>query len=110
LNLDDPTDTELDSDRDGLNNVSEYRAATNPQDATSCLRLHIVPAGATGAWLWFNAVSNKAYTVQFTESLDRLFWQDYWNVPSSESNQVESLTAPYPGSNSFYRLVTPATP
>src|ERR1051326_4497886 len=61
-----PADGARDDDGDGMKNADEYFAGTDPLDPTSNLKgLLTGPASGT---VQFMAVSNRTYTVQFTDS------------------------------------------
>ena len=66
LNSDNPADAAQDLDGDGQSNYAEYRAGTDPTDATSYFRVEVssaqLPPGAGVAVLW-RSVSNRTYTV-----------------------------------------------
>jgi hypothetical protein len=55
----------------------------------------------------FAAVSNRTYTVEFTEALGQGVWQKLADVPARPENRIETIPAPYHAANRFYRLVTP---
>jgi len=57
----------VDSDGDGATNAQEFRAGTNPTDATSVLRQRIVHRH-NGTWLEWNTVPGAVYQVQQCES------------------------------------------
>ncbi len=71
-------DAGLDSDGDGLTNWQEYMAGTDPRDAQSYLKVEIVSGGPTS--LRFNAISNKTYTLQYTDSLSSGPWSKLTEV------------------------------
>ncbi len=62
-------DASLDADGDGLTNLEEYRAGTNPRDASSVLRLSQSVAGDGKLLLEFPTVAGKTYRVEWTASL-----------------------------------------
>jgi titin len=62
-------DANLDADGDGLTNLEEYRAGTNPRDASSVLRLSQTVAGNGQMLLTFPTVAGKTYRVEWTSSL-----------------------------------------
>jgi hypothetical protein len=55
----------------------------------------------------FGAVSNKTYTVQFTDSLPASFWTGLADVLALSSNRVESFVDPTWTTSRVYRAVTP---
>jgi hypothetical protein len=106
---DNPADAQLDSDGDGLSNRAEYLAGTNPTNALSYLRIDSLSVGS-GAMISFGTVSNRAYTVQFSDRLGGGSWSRLVDVPARVSNRVEQVTDPNYTTNRFYRLATPRQP
>jgi hypothetical protein len=100
-----PVDGAADTDGDGMTNAEEYLAGTDALDPESYLRLEIAADG--GAILWFNALSNRTYTVEFTDGLSPSAWQKFGDVLAQPLSRTELLVDPSPGPNRFYRLTTP---
>jgi hypothetical protein len=103
-----PVDGAADSDNDGMSNAAEYFAGTDPLDPTSVLRLEIMSTG--DVTLWFNAVSNRTYTVQYTDRLNPILWRKLTDVLARTNSRMEVLVDPISVSNRFYRVVTPIQP
>ena len=103
-----------DPDHDGLTNLQEYWAGTDPTSAASVLSLQPVNTGldaGTNAVFSFPGVAEQSYTVQFSDTLP-LGWTNLISLdPLSSSgpiwitNQVPAGTA-----QRFYRVVTPRLP
>lgn len=94
----------MDTDGDGATNAEEYRAGTNPRDATSVLKITQGPPTT----ITFTAVANKTYMVEYTEALDPALWTALAEITFRTTNRVISVTDPSPAAgNRFYRLVTP---
>jgi hypothetical protein len=98
----------LDSDNDGMSNRAEYLAGTNPTNNASYLRVEGPLLGGGGATVTLGAVSNRTYTVQYTDSLDLLDWTKLRDIPARNTNHVESVTDAAGNASRFYRIVTPA--
>jgi hypothetical protein len=112
LSINDPADAAGDADEDGLSNRQEYLAGTNPNDATSFLRVQLVNVNldAPAALLSFNAASNKTYTIQYRDALTEADWSKLAHIEGALTNRSIQVTDPSPGASSrFYRLITPAT-
>ena len=58
----------------------------------------------------FNAISNKTYTIQFTDDLANALWNPLAHIHVSRSNRVETVIDTNPPSGAlrrYYRLLTP---
>jgi len=107
FNPNDPSDALRDDDGDGANNRAEYFAGTDYLDASSFLKVELSVAG--GATIQFMAVSNRTYTIQYSDSLPG-GWTKLADVLATTSNRVESIRDPAASARRFYRLVTPVAP
>ena len=106
--VNDPSDGARDDDGDGMSNAAEYFAGTDPFDATSYLKVNLtIPGQAT---INFNAVSNRTYTVQYTDGLTPPLWQKLGDALARTNTRPEILIDPSAGTNRFYRLVVPMKP
>jgi hypothetical protein len=113
LDPNDPTDAALDPDRDGLTNVAESLAGTNPRDPLSTLRFSEAISGHDGLKLRFNAIAGHAYTVEVREQLaGEGGWRKLADVPAMRCDCVAEVLDPQPVASGerFYRIVTPAGP
>jgi hypothetical protein len=102
-------DPALDGDGDGLTNGQEYTAGTDPADALSYLKFDSLTAGA-GATIRFGAISNRTYTVEFSDDLGSASWSKLADVPARANNRVETVIDSGSNSNRVYRLATPRQP
>jgi hypothetical protein len=98
-----------DSDGDGLLNWEEYVAGTDPTNAFSNLKIDILNVGGT-ARLTFYAVSNRTYTVQYTDALGTGSWSKLADVLARAVSRVEFLRDPDFVTNRSYRVITPRQP
>ena len=103
-----PSDGARDDDGDGISNADEYLAGTDPCDATS--KLNAILTGPDIRTIQFNAVSNRAYSVQFNDRLIPGQWQKLVDVMARSDNHIESIIDSSPRTNRFYRVVTPIQP
>ena len=94
---------------DGLTNLDEYRAGTDPTNAASVLRITRINAGNL-VTIEFEAVSNKTYTVQHTDRVGSGSWSKLVDVVARATNRTETATGSGAGTNRYYRLVTPRQP
>ncbi|MFM1769163.1 MAG: Inner spore coat protein [Verrucomicrobiota bacterium] len=108
LNANDPSDANLDSDGDGLTNLQEYQAGTNPTSAASTLGFSGMAAlGTNGVVLSFQALSNRTYGIEFKESLLDPAWTVLTNIPAAAVNRNLQIQNLVPSGPRFYRLRTP---
>jgi len=104
----DGTDATLDSDGDGISNLSEYLAQTDPHDKSSFLRADTSLSGNSFQLTW-SAVPYINYRVETSSTLHSESWV---TVPGLENIQAEntSIQIDLPASaepRNFYRVVTP---
>lgn len=97
-------DAALDPDEDGLSNLQEYLAGTDPQDAASALRLSATIADGV-AVLRFPAVAGKAYTVSSCDDLGGGEWVLLQEIPAGAASGGVEIpdTRPLDGQR-FYRV------
>jgi hypothetical protein len=103
-----PLNGAADNDGDGMSNAAEYLAGTDYNNPNSALRLSIARSGLVT--LSVTAVSNRTYTVQYTDSLSPRQWQKLADIVSRGFTRTEAVVDPSPGPNRIYRVVTPYQP
>jgi hypothetical protein len=107
LNPGSGADANLDSDGDGMSNRQEYEAGTDPSDRLSFLKVDLSSVSGA-AVVSFGAVSNKTYSIQYTDALGT-GWQKLADVIARAASRVEVFTNA-PADDRFYRVVTPQQP
>ncbi len=102
-------DAALDSDGDSMTNWQEYLAGTDPTNPSSYLKIDSVMFNG-GASITFGIVSNKTYTVQFTDALGGSGWSALADVAARTNNFTDTVFDASYKNNRAYRLVTPRQP
>ena len=101
-------DAGFDPDGDGMTNLQEYQAGTNPTQAGSVLRItSILDLGGNNARLTFLAISNRTYGVEYKNLLNDPSWTTLTNMAAAPVNRNLQFDTPIPTTNRFYRLRTP---
>jgi hypothetical protein len=103
-----PAGALTDSDGDGLSDLNEYQAGTNPLDPLSYRRIESL-ATTPATRLTFQAASNLTYRVEGSGQNPEApwVWSPVAEVPAHPTNRTATITLPAGGPQSFYRLVTP---
>jgi hypothetical protein len=91
-----------------MKNGAEYFAGTDPFDANSYLKVLLEAQGVKT--IEFMAVSNRTYTVEYTDQLQLSAWEKLGSTLARPVTEPVVLPDPTAGANRFYRLVTPAQP
>jgi len=98
-----------DLDGDGMSNLAEFMAGTNPNDPQSYLKIDQISVSGTTS-LQFFALSNRNYTVKFADDLQGGVWSNLTHVligPNRTNNRVETVIDSNAVPTRYYRLVTP---
>jgi hypothetical protein len=110
LNPADPKDAHEDADHDGLTNLQEYQAGTDPQSAESRLQLDALTVTANGVKLHFRAALDRAYRIEYRDRLGGGAWRTLSEIEAGAAREVV-VEDPAPGSAArFYRLTLTGTP
>ncbi len=100
-----------DADGDGMTNLEEAQAGTDPTNSASVLKLILPPNPLAEGKVsfYFNAVSNKTYSVVYRDDVASGEWSNLVSLHSLPTNHVRWVTNQVPGVgiNRFYRLKTP---
>lgn len=102
-------DANLDADHDGMTNLHEYLAGTDPQDAASRFTNAITRDGGVPT-VRFLARAGHSYTVQYSNSLGS--WSKLADItPPAVTGEVGVADPTAVGQTKrFYRILTPAQP
>jgi len=106
---------DADVDGDGMKNRDEYAAGTDPTDALSYLRVENIGTAGSPAMqvqIEFNAVSNRTYSVLYSEQPGGPAWSRVADVVALSTNRAVRVFDQRPASAPprYYRLVTPRNP
>jgi hypothetical protein len=99
-------DANLDLDTDGMTNLDEFHAGTNPTNPQSVLRLRWMSLGPNR--LEFVAQSNISYSIQYSTNLGQPQWFTLSNIAPLSLLRTAIVTDPSPTNRArFYRATTP---
>jgi hypothetical protein len=94
-----------DPDDDGMDNLGEYRAGTNPTDPRSRFAIEIVEDAPGGAYLTWSSVTGIVYTLQRSRDLLTGFQDLALEIPATPPlNEYRDMTPAGVGTY-FYRLL-----
>jgi hypothetical protein len=104
-------DAQEDPDGDGMTNLEEYIAGTDPKSAASVLRLGIVP-GTNSVLLSFSAQPDIGYTLLWRNNMTSGTWQSLSNIATQSVLRTVTVRDNAPGAfpQRIYRVVTPQLP
>lgn len=98
-----------DADLDTMSNWEEYIAGTDPTNSMSYLKVEQIASTPATATVEFIAVSNRTYTLEYTDALGDA-WLRLADIAARTNSRVESVIDRNPTPNRFYRLATPRQP
>ena len=103
----DPSDALKDKDSDGVTNLDEYRAGTNPGDPLSYLWIHSIAAGegAQGVELRWGSAPGRLYTILRSSALPGGFAPVAVHLLSTPPENVFVDTTATNATQHFYRLI-----
>ena len=100
-------DAALDADGDGRSNLAEYRAGTDPRANGDFFSIGSISATGSTRAFTFNARTDHAYTVQYSDDLATGPWLTLGTIPASAARTINTST-PMNMPRRFYRVI--ATP
>jgi subtilisin family serine protease len=100
------TDPNADPDHDGMSNLAEWLAGTNPTNSASNLRLTLSSAtNATAVVLGWSSVAGKTYWLERSTNLLMGFDSTVaTNITATAPTNTQTDTAILPGNARFYRV------
>jgi regulation of enolase protein 1 (concanavalin A-like superfamily) len=106
FNVNNSADAGQDADLDGMTNLQEYWAGTNPRNAASVLRITRINRLGSNLVLSFLSGTGRMYAIERTTTLPAS-WQLLTNVgPFTNGSTTLTNTGGAASSNGFYRLRT----
>jgi hypothetical protein len=96
-----------DADGDGMSNLQEYIAGTNPSDRNSVFKIiSVTPTVGNASAVTWSSVSGKSYTTLYCDDMTTQNWQPFANGTLTANGASASYTdAPPAGVNQrFYRI------
>ena len=112
LSPNDPSDATLDSDNDGVINLNEYIAGTDPQDKTDCFHIASITAD-TNCVLSFQSALNRLYTLEIRTNLNAGAWTSVsgqMDIAGTSGLLELSHTNSPPETTQFYRIKVRVAP
>jgi len=100
---DDPTDAGLDADNDGLSNLGEFLAGTNPHDSQSYFSLQANPAAADGFAFSYPTLTGRIYRVESRAPTTVAAWAEEAAV-SGTGREVTHLETPLSTNAKLFRV------
>ncbi len=99
-----------DFDADGMTDLQEFLAGTNPKDATDYFHILSVSKTTNGLKILFHAAGNRTYSVLYSTGSPAGPWHKLADAPVSSNPASVEITDTNLGDGSrFYRLVAPAS-
>jgi hypothetical protein len=109
FSVNDGSDAGLDADGDGMTNLQEYQAGTNPRSAASVLRINSVEKSGGDIVVTFPSVVGKTYRVEASPGVTGAWFILSDNLHgTNDLISVSDVEATDQGQQRFYRVgVTP---
>ncbi|MDQ8191153.1 M14 family zinc carboxypeptidase [Roseibacillus persicicus] len=104
LNPYDSADAWLDGDGDGLANLGEYLAGTQPDNGSSFLQIIAMTLSDTGSHLTWTSVPGRSYRISHSDALDEPFVPVVEGVVALPGETSEALPFPSEATRGFFRV------
>lgn len=93
----------VDADGDGMSNLAEYVAGTNPTNVLSCLRCGVLAGQGSAFQVTFPTVAGRLYSVQYNDDLRTTNWGILTNNMTG-SGSTAQVSDPALADKRFYRI------
>jgi hypothetical protein len=100
---DDPADALLDADADGLSNLGEFLAGTNPNDPLSYFALRAGPAAADRFAFRYSTLTGRIYRIESRELAMFASWSQA-STTNGTGSEVEHLESPLTADGKMFRV------
>jgi uncharacterized repeat protein (TIGR01451 family) len=94
-----------DPDGDGLSNLDEFRAGTDPMNAQSVLRISAIQVASGQFRVSFPTVAGKKYRVESSATLGAGSWSIVADNVAGTGDNIEIAISPLTNSSAFLRLI-----
>jgi hypothetical protein len=111
----DPTVAGADPDGDGMNNLQEYLAGTDPTNSASCFQITSIAPSGNDLLITWTVVTNKSYMVELSTTAPTSSFTNLGTVtvpasPAISSTNYLDLGAATNGPTRFYRIQVVTSP
>jgi hypothetical protein len=104
-----PADAVLDADNDGLSNLGEYLASTDPNDPQSVFKLHTASTGLDGFSFRYPTVTGRIYRVKVRDLALLAEWSET-SVTNGTGDEVEFREWVSAGEGKLFRVQLELSP
>ena len=105
MDFNNPANAAADPDADGLSNLQEYLAGTNPRNASSVLKASLRTNSSGARLLEFSAAANKSYTIEYRGSLGIGAWAKLAEIDAVPSERLEEWPIDLNGPMRLFRIL-----